>query len=62
MINNIETGAKYKGNVNGATVCVEKIENGWVHYTDCKTGKSFMYGLEAFRRCNLTALDKQKSM
>ncbi|MBO5854355.1 MAG: hypothetical protein J6Q61_06430 [Bacteroidales bacterium] len=57
MIENIEVGAKYKGNVNGAIIQVTKIENGWVHYIDCKSGKPFMYGLDAFKRSLMTLLD-----
>jgi hypothetical protein len=54
MIDNIETGAKYKGNVNGEIIQITKIENGWVHYIDCKSGKPFMYGLDAFKRLLMT--------
>lgn len=57
MIDNIEIGAKYKGNINGAIIQVKKIENGWVHYIDCKSGKPFMYGLDAFKRLLMTPLD-----
>ena len=57
MIDNIKTGAKYKGNVNGSIIQVTKIENGWVHYVDCKSGRPFMYGLEAFKRLIMTTLD-----
>ena len=57
MIDNIEIGAKYKGNVNGAIIQVTKIENGCVHYIDCKSGKSFMYGLDAFKRLLIAPLD-----
>lgn len=57
MINNIEIGAKYKGNVNGAIIQVTKIENRCVHYIDCKSGKPFMYGLDAFKRLLVTSLD-----
>lgn len=59
MIDNIEIGAKYKGNVNGAIIQVTKIENGWVHYIDCKSGKPFMYGLDAFKRLLMTPLDNK---
>lgn len=58
MIDNIKIGAKYRGNINGAIIQVTKIENGCVHYIDCKSGESFQYGLEAFKRCLLTLLDK----
>ena len=58
MIDNIEIGAKYKGSVNGAIIQVTKIENGWVHYIDYKSGKPFMYGLDAFKRLLMTRLDK----
>ena len=57
MIDNIEIGAKYMGNVNGAIIQVTKIENGWVHHIDCKSGKSFTYGLNAFKRLLMTPLD-----
>jgi hypothetical protein len=57
MIENIEIGAKYKGDVNGAIIQVTKIENGWVHYIDCQSGKPFMYGLDAFKRLLMTPLD-----
>ena len=57
MIDNIEIGAKYKGDVNCAIIQVTKIENGWGHYVDCKSGKPFMYGLDAFKRLLMTPLD-----
>ena len=57
MINNIQIGAKYKGNVNGEIIQVTKIENGLVHYIDCKIGKPFVYGLDAFKRLLMTPLD-----
>ena len=57
MIDNIEIGAKYKGNVNGAIIQVTKIENGLVHYIDCKSEKPFVYGLDSFKRLLMTPLD-----
>ena len=57
MIDNAEIGAKYKGNINGAIIQVTNIENGWVHYIDCKSEKPFMYGLDAFKRLLMTPLD-----
>ena len=57
MIDNVEIGRKYRGNVNGTIIQVTKIENGWVHYIDCKSGNAFMYGLEAFKRFLMTPLD-----
>ena len=60
MIDNIEIGAKYKGNVNGAIIQVTKIENGWAHYVDCKSGNAFMYSLDAFKRLLMTPLTTTK--
>jgi hypothetical protein len=57
MIDNIEIGAKYRGDVNGAIIQVTNIENGWVHCIDCESGKSFMYGLDAFKMLLMTTLD-----
>ena len=57
MIDNIEIGSKYKANINGAIIQVTKLENGWVHYVDCKSGKPFVYGLAAFKRLLMTSLD-----
>ena len=59
MISNIEIGAKYRGNVNGAILEIVKIENQCVLVKDCVTGKINPYGLEAFKHCLLTRLDKK---
>lgn len=70
-MNNIDivAGARYKGKVNGAIIEVVKIVNPnnlvyntkkelEVLYKDCRTGKLFTYGLEAFKRCSLERIEK----
>lgn len=63
-MNNIDivAGARYKGKVNGAIIEVVKIVNTKkgleVLYKDCRTGKFFTYGLEAFKRCSLERIEK----
>lgn len=70
-MNNIDiiAGARYKGKVNDAIIEVVKIVNPndlvfnpkkelEVLYKDCRTGKFFTYGLEAFKRCSLEIIEK----
>lgn len=70
-MNNIDivAGARYKGKVNGAIIEIVKIVNPnnlvyntkkelEVLYKDCRTGKFFTYGLEAFKRCSLERIEK----
>lgn len=62
--NQLKPGTRFKGNVNGAICEVMKIENPVasckgivVTIKDCKTGRTFQYGLEALKRCNITILE-----
>ena len=50
-------GQKFKGNINGAVMEIVNIKDGYVFLKDCKTNKEFMYGIEAFKKCNITMLD-----
>lgn len=54
----MKVGRKFKGNINNAVMEIVAIENGIVFYKDCKTGKVFQYGIEAFKRCDITMLDE----
>lgn len=57
-IMNISVGTKFKGNVNGVILEVEKIENNnTVLLRNCSTGKIHSFGLEALRRCDITILE-----
>lgn len=60
----LKPGTRFKGNVNGAICEVMKIESPItsckgvvVTLKDCKTGRTFQYGLEALKRCNITILE-----
>lgn len=54
----LQTGIKIKGNINGVIMEVVKIENNTLALLkDCKTGKISQYGLEALKRCNITILE-----
>lgn len=53
----LQTGTKIKGNINGVIMEVVKIENNTlVLLKDCKTGKISQYQLEALKRCDITIL------
>lgn len=54
----MRVGRKFKGNINNAVMEIIAIENGVVFFRDCKTGKMFQYGIEAFKRCDITMLDE----
>ena len=74
----LRVGTRFKGNVNGASCEVIKIENPVTSYKldwkgdleptkrntlavatlkDYKTGRTFQYGLEALKRCDITILE-----
>ena len=74
----LRAGTRFKGNVNGASCEVIKIENPVTSYKldwkgdleptkrntvvvatlkDYKTGRTFQYGLEALKRCDITILE-----
>ena len=60
----LKPGTRFKENVNGAICEVIKIENPVTSYKgvvanlkDCKTGRTFQYGLEALKRCDITILE-----
>lgn len=55
----IKIGSTIVGNVNGAVLEVVKIEKNHrgtdlTILKDCNTGKTFQYGLEALKRCDIT--------
>lgn len=42
------------GNINGAEMIIEKIQNNNAVIRDRKSGNVFTFGLEALRRCDIT--------
>lgn len=53
----LEIGTKIKGNINNAEMVIVGFQNADVILKDLKTNKTFSYGLEALKRCNITILE-----
>ena len=48
-----QPGTRFRGNVNGAEMEVVKIEDNNATIKDLKTGRVFIYGLQALEHCDL---------
>ena len=54
----LEIGTKIKGNINNAEMVIVGFQNSDVILKDLKINKTFSYGLEALKRCNISIIEQ----
>lgn len=54
----LKQGTKFKGNNNNVELQIKEIQGDNAVIIECKTGKTFSYGLGALKRCAITTLEQ----
>ena len=60
QLSDIQIGARFKGNINGAIIQIVDIENGYVIWKDCKSVRKRTTDIKTFSHLQMERIDNDE--
>lgn len=60
QLSDIQIGTRFKGNINGAIIQIVDIENGYVIWKDCKSGRKRTTDIKTFSHLQTERIDNDE--
>lgn len=60
QLSDIQIGTRFKGNINGAIIQIVDIENGYVIWKDCKSGRKMTTDIKTFSHLQMERIDNDE--